>query len=105
MATLSRKEYRVGRRICLFEIGYRSPDDGCHYVLNPDSDRLERVFTIESGFIEGKPFARVETSRDCWYEVDGSTVFAKNLGEIGGSSEVDDPDSPEEELVAAMALA
>lgn len=105
MATLSRKEYRVGSLLCLFEIGYRSPDDGCYYVLNPLTERLERVFAIESGFIEGKPFARVETSRDRWYEVDGSTVFAKNLGEIGGYSRADDPDFPQKELVAVMAMA
>ena len=105
MGTLSRKEYRVGSQVCLFEIGYRSPDDGCHFVLNPLTESLERVFAIESGFIEGKSYARVETSRDCWYEVDGSTVFAKNLGEIGGYSQVDDPNLPQEKLVAVMAMA
>jgi len=105
MATLSRQEFRVGSQVCLFEIGYRTPDDGCHYVLNPLTERLERVFSIESGFIEGKPYARVETSRDRWYEVDGSTVFAKNLGEIGGSPQVDYPDLPYGELVAVMAMA
>src|ERR1017187_9745223 len=44
-----------------------SLDDGCHYVLNPLTERLELVFAVEAGFIEGKPYARVETSRDCWY--------------------------------------
>ena len=105
MATLCRKEYRLGSQVCLFEIGYRSPGDGCDYVENPLTERLERVFAIESGFIEGKSYARVETLRDRWYEVDGSTVFAKNLGETGGYSEVDDPDLPPAEMVTVMAMA
>ena len=79
MTKLFRREYNVNSKPLLFEIGYRFPEKGCDYVLNRATQQLERILSIDFGFNEGRSYVRVETSRDVWYEVDGSTVFARIL--------------------------
>jgi hypothetical protein len=70
--------FKRGDNIALFEIGYRTPDNGCDYVYNPLTDQIEEIWGEELRSVEGTEVRSVET-RSGWHEVDGSPIFAKRL--------------------------
>ena len=82
MADLHHKFYRLGNERHLFEVGYRYPEEGCHFVVNCESKTLERIYTVQIDFDHASA-GRVETLPNRWYEIDGSTLFAKKIVDPG----------------------
>ena len=70
---------RHGNRLT-FEVGYKTPDE-CEYVFVPSPDGGHLEFITGYEIYGDRDIAdRVETRRDVWYEIDGDTIFAKEIG-------------------------
>ena len=76
------KVYKCGDEVALFEVGHRTPDNGCDYVLNPRTRQLEQIYAHIDEDVEGTWVSSVGTTPDIYYEVDGITVFAKKIGNV-----------------------
>ncbi len=76
---IKREFFKHGDEIALFEIGYKSPENGYNYVYNQSTNQVEEIFGFESRAVEGEYCERVETFPGRWYEVDGATIFAKKI--------------------------
>lgn len=80
MPELERSLFIRGDKIAEFEVGYRTPENGANYLLNPSTRRFEFIWGEELRDAEGTEIHSVET-RSGMYDVDGTLRFAKLIAE------------------------
>ncbi|MBI2667692.1 hypothetical protein HYX17_02880 [Candidatus Woesearchaeota archaeon] len=83
MVTLEKKFFKCRDEIAIFEVGHKTPENGCDYVFNPENGELELIYGDEMADVEGRDVERVLTypriGHEEWHDVDGITIFAKRL--------------------------
>lgn len=80
---IRRVPYEKEGQVAYFDVGFRTLQRGCSYVMNPDDGRLEFIYSIETRYEEGREHTRIETDPGKWYELDGQTQLARMASRDG----------------------